>query len=258
MTKPPKNKGTTIAKMARSLPAPAVSEATAIITMIERAARDPACDLDKMQRLLDMRNQAAAQAATVSYMTALSVMQAELPMIQKRGAIKDGGGKTRNTYALWEDINETIRPYLAAHGFSMSFRIAEVDNKIAVTGILGHRDGHSEQTTMTLPIDTGAGRNLVQSHASSVSYGKRYTATALLNLTSSDEVDDDGAGGVISEDQAACITERISVLVDGDAVKYEKWLARLSTLMGVSSMADLPASKFDAAMDKLNHIGAAK
>lgn len=249
-------KTTTIAKMAKALPAPTiVSEASAIIAIIERAARDPSVDIDKMQRLLDMRAQVTTHAAQVSYNTALSAMQAELPPIQKRGAIKDVSGKTRNTYSLWEDVNESIRPYLAAHGFSLSFRMAEIDGKVAVTGILAHRDGHSEQTTMVLPVDTGAGRNLVQSHASSVSYGKRYTAVALLNLTSSDDVDDDGAGGVITPEQFEEIRVRVAAATKGDAALCEKWMARLSRLMSVDEISNLPAAKFTAVMAKLDNIG---
>jgi hypothetical protein len=44
--------------------------------------------------------------------------------------------------------------------------------------VLSHELGHSEETTMTLPLDTSGSKNNVQAVGSSTSYGKRYTATA--------------------------------------------------------------------------------
>src|SRR6202043_3736939 len=66
---------------------------------------------------------------------------------------------------------------------------------IVVTGVLSHRDGHAEETTMLLPADISGGKNPLQAIGSSTSYGKRYTAGALLNITSRGEDDDGWAGG---------------------------------------------------------------
>src|SRR5690606_16446095 len=55
---------------------------------------------------------------------------------------------------------------------------------------LTHKSGHREETTIKLPADPSGNKNAVQAVASSVSYGKRYTAGALLNLTSHAEDDD--------------------------------------------------------------------
>src|SRR5690606_4042351 len=63
------------------------------------------------------------------------------------------------------------------------------------TGVLLHKAGHREETTIKLPADSSGNKNAVQAVASSVSYGKRYAAGALLNLTSHGEDDDAFAGG---------------------------------------------------------------
>src|SRR5690242_1659800 len=91
---------------------PAPSEATAIIAMIERAATNPAVDIDKMERLFKMHADVVIRNAKTAYASALASMQPELPIIAKRGTIRLGSGKNP-TYALWEDINEAIRPVLA-------------------------------------------------------------------------------------------------------------------------------------------------
>jgi len=74
-----------------------------------------------------------------------------------------------------------------------------------VTCTLSHREGHREETTFALPIDTSGAKNNVQGWGSSVSYAKRYTACALLNIAARGE-DDDGRsaenGGLISDAQA--------------------------------------------------------
>ena len=56
---------------------------------------------------------------------------------------------------------------------------------------------------MVLPVDTSGSKNGVQAVASSVSYGKRYTAGLLLNITTTGE-DDDGNG------PAATVTPRVT------------------------------------------------
>jgi hypothetical protein len=177
------------------MPAPA-SEASAIIHMIERAATNPAVDIDKMERLLDMQERVMARHARVAYAAALAEMQPDLPIIAEKGEIVHSG-KLQSTYARWEDINEAIRPVLAKHGFALSFRTGRTDTQIIITGVLSHREGHSEETTMHLPVDTSGSKNAVQAVGSSTSYGKRYTAQALLNLTSraKDDQDDDGEAG---------------------------------------------------------------
>lgn len=186
----------------------AVSEGAAIIQMIERAARDPSVDLDKMERLFAMKERMDAQRAKTSYLNALALMQPALPVVNKAGEIdrkaKDDAGVTKaakpTKYAKWEDVVEAVNPILTEHGFSLSFRIAQPSpDRIVVTAVLGHRDGHSEETSMSLPIDNSGAKNNVQGWGSSVSYGKRYTAFALLNIVARGEDDDGNAAGRVKE-----------------------------------------------------------
>lgn len=177
-------------EIARIDKAPEQPQGATLLAVIARAASDPACDIDKMERLMQMHERAEAKRAEAEFATDLAAMQTDLPSISERG---DAAGRYR--YALWEDINAAIKPILSRFGFALSFRTDHSDG-IAVTGVLSHRSGHSERTTIKLPADKSGNKNDVQAVASSVSYGKRYTAGLLLNLTSHGE-DDDGfrAGG---------------------------------------------------------------
>jgi ERF superfamily len=188
------------------------SDATALMQLIDRAARDPNCDIERMERLLAMHERLLAMQAKVAYMAALARLQPKLPIIKERGEILNKVGAVQSRYALWEDIVGTITPLLASEGFALSFRIGNLEQRIQVTGVLTHSGGHSEQTPIDLPADTSGSKNAVQAVASSVSYGKRYTAGALLNLRMG-ELDDDGqsAGKVLtlSDEQVAQVERRL-------------------------------------------------
>lgn len=230
-------------------------EGAAILQVIERAARDPNIDIDKMERLLQMQERIVARQAKVAYADALARLQPTLPIIGERGAIKNGSGNVQSKYALWEDIVGVITPLLAAQGFSLSFRTGNKDNRIQVTGVLTHCEGHSEETTLDLPADTSGSKNAVQAVASSVSYGKRYTAGALLNLRTG-ERDDDGrlAGGTdyprITEQQATEIKELIT--------KHGGDMGKLLKYFKVKSLADIHANNYEWTVQEINRLSAAK
>lgn len=204
---------------------PASTETATILQIIGRAASDPNVDIDKMERLLQMQERIMTRNAKAAYTAALAEMSPKLPIVTERGQIKNRDGAVQSTYAKWEDINEAIKPILAEHGFALTFRTGSEAGQIKVTGVLSHREGHSEDTTITLPADTSGSKNAVQAVASSVSYGKRYTAGALLNLTSRGE-DDDGqkaaAAKTLSAEQAKQVREKLKS-VGAPETAFLKW-----------------------------------
>lgn len=217
-----------------------------ILSVIARAAADPNVDIDKLERLLEMQERVIARNSRSAYYDALAELQPKLPVVTERGGIKDRNGHVQSTYALWEDVNEAIRPILAEHGFSLTFKVTRAADQITTTGILAHRNGHSEQTELSLPTDTSGSKNAVQAVGSSTSYGKRYTAFALLNITSTGE-DDDGQKGGAPE---PIDNDRVGLLHDlADAVGADK--IKLCKYYRVQSLKDLPASKYDDAFARL-------
>lgn len=182
-----------------------MSESAALISMIERAARDPNVDVDKMERLFVMHQQAADRRAKAAYLAAFSALQAELP-----AAIRKGAGHNNKAYARYEDLIDTLRPHLAKHGFSISHRV-ETGNQITVTGILGHAAGHSEQTSIVLPPDTSGNKTAVHAMGSSISYGKRYVTLTLTGIATEGEDDDGKAAGHVAADQPTL--EKLKALI---------------------------------------------
>ena len=196
--------GTAVAETEEQAP-----QGSALIQMIERVSVMPNVNVDTLERLLAMQERILDRESRGAYVTALAEMQPRLPVIAENGTIivrEKGGTKIiqSTSYALWEDINEAIRPLLHEFGFALSFRTGlGGDGRITVTGVLSHKDGHQEDTTITLPHDSTGSKNAVQAVGSSTSYGKRYTAMALLNITSRGEDDDGEVGGQLPSAYAA-------------------------------------------------------
>lgn len=180
----------------------AITESATILSVIQRAAADPQCDIEKMERLMAMHERMQSRTAETAFNAAMAEMQIEIPSIAERG--KTNNGK----YATLEDINDVVRPIMQKHGFALSFRVEHGQTGIQITGVLMHRAGHREETTILLPSDTSGSKNAVQAVGSSVSYGKRYVMSAMLNITTRGE-DDDGYAAApkarITEPQARTV-----------------------------------------------------
>lgn len=217
-----------------------------VLSVIARAAADPNVDIDKLERLLQMQERVLAREARAKYTAALARMQPTLPVVGEHGGIKDRSGAIQSTYALWEDINDAIKPVLADHGFALAFKTRHEGDKVVVTGVLSHVDGHSEATELALPVDTSGSKNAVQAVGSSTSYGKRYTALALLNISTRGEDDDGrlgGGTGPITEDQWSEL-QRLADAAGADKIRLAKYL-------GVESLKELPARRFEDAKNAI-------
>lgn len=174
---------------------PAVSnETNALLSMIERVCLDKDADINKLEKMLDMQERILNRNAEQAFAADFAAMQSDLPRIARNGKIeikdKNTGRITQSTpFAKLEDINDAIRPVLQAYGFGVSFSIAQSAALITVTAKLLHRLGHSESTSISLPIDNTGSKNAVQGNGSTVSYGKRYAMCALLNISTGDDTD---------------------------------------------------------------------
>lgn len=164
-----------------------VSETTAIMQVIERVASNPDADIAKLEKMLDMQERILDRNARMEFDSALAVMQSELPEVEK---LAQGHN---SMYAKFDKIITAIKPALKAHGFSITHRVEVKDGLIYVTGILSHKGGHREETTLALPADKSGSKNDVQAVGSSTEYGRRYTTNSLLGIATKDADVDGGA-----------------------------------------------------------------
>jgi hypothetical protein len=249
------DKNTTVATRMETAPevTQPVSEASAILAIIERAAQNPDVDIDKMERLLAMQERIWERNAKQAFTEAKIAMRPKLPEISMRGRIiiREKGNQQNilqeTPFARFEDIHEAVTPILSAHGFDLSFKNSLApDGKVRVTTILSHVEGHSEETYFDLPHDSSGSKNAVQAVGSSTSYGKRYGVLNILNIRVSGEDDDGekaGAPEPISEDQYTVLANLMTE-VGANKEKFERF-------MKVESLSDLPATRFDEARKAL-------
>lgn len=170
------------------------TESQALMSVIERVASDPNSDIAKLEKMLDMQERVLDRNAAQSFTADMAVMQGEMPRVYK---LAQGHNIT---YARLEDINDTVRPVLQKFGFAITFNIEQPDLKsVRVTAILSHREGHTQTSSLLLPCDTSGSKNAVQAVGSTVSYGKRYTMCALLNISTGDDTNGYKLGDVQGE-----------------------------------------------------------
>lgn len=221
-----------VAERRESLPA---AESGAVLSMIERAARDPAVDIDKLERLMAMHERLEARRAEAAFSEAMAAMQADLPVIQRSG----WNDSTRSGYAKWEDVADAIMPVLSRHGFALMFRTA-TESAITATAVLRHRLGHREETTVSLPRDVSGKKSEVHSIGSSLSYAKRYAAFLLLGLSTQD--DDDGQGAQKVEAITAAQRDMLRGLLDQASEATQAWFFERA---GGDDVSAIPRTSFD-------------
>lgn len=174
----------------------AVSEAAAILSMIERAARDQSVDIDKFERLMTMRERMESRAKEEAFNAAMAAVQNELPAI-----IKDRANDfTRSKYATLDAIVREAGPIYTRHGFSLSFGTEQssLPGHYRVTCIVSHVGGFSRPYAADLPADLAGSqgkttKTAIQAFGSTLSYGRRYLMCLIFNIAVTNE-DDDGNG----------------------------------------------------------------
>lgn len=204
--------------------APSVIDETpgSMLAAIVTLAKDPSVDVAKLQSLMAMQERMEDREAERLFNIAFAEMEPKMPRIKKNGDVeyknKQSGQMEKSfKFARWEDVDAGIRPILREHGFSLSFDTAPRQSEgggLVVTGTLLHTSGHSKAASIPLPLDASGGKNNLQGAGSTLSYGKRYATTMLLNITTQGEDDDGIRGGMeyIGPGQVKTIRDLIAEL----------------------------------------------
>lgn len=166
-------------------------QSTAVLSMIERVALNSDIPIEKLEKMLDMQERVLDRNAKQQFTADLAAMQVSLPRVAHHGRLeikKDGRTVQTSSFAKLEDINDAIRPVLQEFGFAVTFRVQHSDGFVWVKTVLSHRGGHSEETSLPVPLDTSGSKNNAQAVGSSISYGKRYGICAMLNISTGDDI----------------------------------------------------------------------
>lgn len=221
-------------------------EQNPIMAMIQQATAMSDVDTGKMQVLMDMYHKDQDRRASKEFMEDFAVMQGKLPRV----AAKRKNNQTNSNYAAIEDINEVVFPILTSYGFGIIFKTKEqTADSVTVEATLTHKSGHTESTTLTMPLDDvgmGGKTNKTKVHGtgSAITYAKRYALCELLNI-SVGEQDTDGnlPSDMITEEQLATLQGLIEATGSD--------IARFCRHFKIDSLAAMPASKYLAAYGML-------
>lgn len=173
-----------------------------VLAIVAKASLDPAVNVEKMTALLDMQERIMGKQAEINFnMAMVALNNSGVLRVKRNGEVrlldKDGKDKGSYKFARWEDMDLVLRPLLNENHLWLSFDTSDREGGGArITATLKHADGHCQTSTMSLPLDTGPGRNNLQSMGSTLSYGKRYSTENLLNIVREDDDDDAVSSGI--------------------------------------------------------------
>lgn len=241
----------------------------ALSVLIERAAKDMAFPLDRLERLITMQREAEehrlkreredeARMAKRAYEQSAAKAQAEMVPI-----VKDlDNAQTRSKYASYSAFDEAIRPIYTAYGFNQRFKplVGAPVDFLRLCLIVTHDGGHSEEFILDIPADgkgPKGGEVMTRTHANSsaISYGMRDLTRMAWNLATKKASDDDGnAAGKrpaapqsppVSEAQVAELKALLEKAEVTDEIIFEHFkigaLSELTVAQHKTAMAKLAA-----------------
>lgn len=225
------------------------------ISMLAQALSTGA-PMELVRELLVLKREYDADEARKAFNTAMANAWGEMTTVLKNKLVDftSAKGRTRYLYEGLDDVLDAVRPALAKHGLSIHWHLDEADGQMIVTCHVEHQDGHARTNTLSAPRDESGQKNLIQSKGSTITFLQRYTLKAALGLAAS--LDDDGrASGAtpgapasserISAEQVAALMALASDIADKGV------LDRMKQQLGITELAEIPASKFEAVMKKL-------
>jgi hypothetical protein len=224
-----------------------------MISMIERIAMDPNIPIDRLEKMLAMKERMedraredAERQAKKAYFAAMSKCQAELPVVVKN----QKNTHTSSKYADLAAIEQQAMPVIHKHGFAVSFQPDGYNDKgeLRVLWEISHEEGHSRNGVGEIPVDNAGSQGKVnktgtQAFGSTATYGRRYLLCMLFNISTGDDRDGnkiEDAGGPITEEQAAAIRQLLE--------DTESDTASFCELGGIEAIPDMRAKDFPDAV----------
>ena len=202
-------------------------------------------DVDKLERLLKMKQDWDAQQAREAFVEAMTEFQRRCPKIDNTKEVHTKGGGLLYKYAPLTEIISKVRDLENELGFSHRFDTVPMEGGGAqVTCIVTHRRGHSETTTVTIPPTKGMNTNAAQDHGIAITYGERYAFRGAFGIVTG-MLDTDGAPASddppLTQKQINILLDLLTQCPDGTLDDFLKWGA-------VAELTEFPAGKYNEAV----------
>jgi hypothetical protein len=166
-----------------------------VLTLIGRAAQDPAVSVEKMERLFALQERWEKREAEKQFQSAMIAARKEMPEVTK-----DAVGQN-SKFAKLEKIDRIAYPIYTSHGFSLHWSEAECGQPewTRLKCVVLHSGGHREEHFLQGPMDDKgpkgvANKTGIQGMGSTWSYLQRRLLTMIFNIRIVGE-DNDGRGG---------------------------------------------------------------
>jgi len=180
--------------------------------MISHAVQSGAT-VEMIEKLMALQERWDASQGRKAFDEAISLAKSEIPPIIKNREVDFTSQKGRTNYRH-EDlagIARVVDPILSKYGLSYRYRTSQDGQSVTVTCVLSHRDGFSEETTLSITPDQSGNKNHIQAVGSAATYLQRYTLKMALGLSATQDDDGQSAGSndTITADQFQALRAKI-------------------------------------------------
>ncbi|MBN9028902.1 MAG: ERF family protein [Rhizobiales bacterium 63-7] len=232
------------------------------IQMIERVVLDENASIDKLERMLQLRNEEVERNrrrareddeinAKRAYFSAMSKCQAELPVVTKNR----NNTHTRSTYADLSAIEQQAMPIIHKHGFAVSFQPDgyNENGELRVLWEISHEAGHVRNGVGEIPVDGAGAKGAVnktgtQAFGSTATYGRRYLLCMLFNISTGEDRD----GNAAPKDEPEFITPEQAKIIRDILEATGSDTEQFCRLGKINSIPEMMAADFEDAMRLLN------
>jgi hypothetical protein len=234
---------------------PMQSVAVTPSAMISQAIANGA-GIEVMEKLMALHERWEAVQARKAFDNAMAELRQNMPTVVKGQTADFGKGKASYRYEDLSAVTEALSPIMAATGLSFRWRTGSTPNGVSVTCIVSHRDGHSEETTLSAGMDTSGSKNAIQALGSAVTYLQRYTLKAAVGIAAAKDDDGDAAGA--DDDRPSKINPvdhdqlRDALEKEIDAAKTIQVLQKIRKRMDTTPSTELPDDIFNVIAKRLD------
>lgn len=145
-------------------------------------------DLDKLERLMELKERHEANEARKAFNEAVAAFKANPPEVFHNRTNK----QYNSTYSTLANLVNTVNASLSPHGLNARWDVDQ-GQQIKVTCILSHALGHSESVSLSGPPDDSGAKNKLQQIRSTLTYLRAATFEAVTGVaTIPGNLDDDG------------------------------------------------------------------
>lgn len=227
--------------------------ASTLLSVIERISEMPELDLDRVERLFDMRQKMLEQQQEQEFNASMARAQSEIQAV----VVNKENKHTSSKYADLSAIHEGAKPIWTKYGFSVVTRTSpsQINGFIKATCEVRHEGGHKEVFENDWPLDAAGSKGNtnktpIQAIGSTISYIRRYTELMVFDISTKGE-DDDG-NRQTQQRQRVITREQVNEIM-GLIQKAKTTPEQFCHHARINAIHELQAGRYQAAINSLKN-----